>query len=192
MLLTGSHLQQLPVMSLQTGAEIARLARPVIDPADLRIYGYEVTGPLLDQRPSFLRLEDIRELSNMGMIVDSSDEFIAHGDVLIFDKVVALGFRLLGQHVSDQQGRRVGKVIDYTIDSAIFTIQQLTVKRPLYKSFNDVELLIHRDHIVEINDHGIIINSDTEPRETSVVELGGAYINPFRSKTPAPEHIDQQ
>lgn len=179
-------------MSLQTGAEIARLGRAIIDPADLRIYGYEVTGPLLDQRPSYLRLEDIRELSNLGMIVDTSDEFITTGDVIKFDEIAQVGFVLLGQRVRDQRGHHVGKVIDYTIDSSTFTIQQLTVKRPLYKSFNDVELLIHRDHIIEINDHGIIIKSNAEPRETSVVELGGAYVNPFRTKTPAPEHIDQQ
>lgn len=177
-------------MSLQTGAEIARLARAVIDPADLRIYGYEVTGPLLDTHPSYLRLEDIRELSNLGMIVDTSDEFITTGDVIKFDDIARIGFVLMGQPVRDERRRRVGKVADYTIDSATFMVQQLTVKRPLLRSFNDVELLIHRDHIVEINDQGIVIKSDTEPRETSVVELGGAYVNPFRSSSPAPEHID--
>lgn len=179
-------------MSLQTGAEVGRLARAIIDPSDLRIHGYEVTGPLLDQSPAYLRLEDVRELSDIGMIIDSSEEIITTGDVIKFDDIARIGFVLIGQRVTDQHSKRIGKVIDYTIDSVSFTIQQLTVKRPLFKSLNDVELIIHRDHIVEINDRGIIIQADIEPRETSVAELGGAYVNPFRNKNPAPEHFDHQ
>ena len=47
MIILGSNLNRAPVVSLQTSTEIARTARAIIDPADLRVLAYVVTGSLL-------------------------------------------------------------------------------------------------------------------------------------------------
>ena len=72
MLLQLDRLLQTAVMSLQTGAELARIKHVLVDPRDLTIIAYELEGPNLDQRPSYLRPIDARELSQMGFIVDSN------------------------------------------------------------------------------------------------------------------------
>ena len=61
-------------MSLQTGSELARTSRAVIDPRNLSIVAY--------QSPSLLRIADVREIGPLGLIIDSADELIMPSDVL--------------------------------------------------------------------------------------------------------------
>ena len=143
MIILGSNLNRAPVVSLQTSTEIARTARAIIDPADLRVLAYVVTGSLLPADTQLLRIADVRELSSLGFIVDSIDEFVAPSDVINLQKIYNLHFDLLGMRVVDERRQKLGKIIDFTIDTNDFLVQQLTVKRPLLHSLNDTELLIH-------------------------------------------------
>lgn len=190
MILIGSALNDTPVLGLQTGAELARTKRAIINPANLAVVAYELSGPLLAEHPSLLRIADVRELSDMGFIVDSSDEFITSDDVIKIDEVYALDFRLIGMHVTDEKRSKLGKVIDITIDTSGFIVQQLIVKRPLFHSLNDTELTIHRSQIIEINDEAIVVHSQAKAPEPERHEIGGSYINPFRKSETAGESID--
>jgi uncharacterized protein YrrD len=185
MLIVGSRFIHTPVMSLQTGSELARTSREVIDPSTLEIIAYELEGPLLTERPSLLRIADVREFSDIGIIVDSSDEFVSPNDIIKLGDVYKLHFTLLGKHVIDQKRRKLGKVNGYTIDTTGFLVQQLSVKRPLLKSLNDTELLVHRSQIVEVNDAQIIVRSMTEEIKDSDVQPIRSYHNPFRSSPQA-------
>ncbi len=190
MILIGSALNETPVLGLQTGAELAQTERPIINPANLAIVAYELKGPLLEEHPSLLRIADVRELSDMGFIVDSSDEFITSKDVIKIDEIYELNFRLVGMHVTDEKRTKLGKVIDFTVDTAGFVIQQLIVRRPLLHSFNDTELTIHRSQIIEINDEAIVVHSQAKAPEPERHEVSGSYINPFRSTGQASESVD--
>ncbi len=192
MLLLGSQLIDTPVMSLQTGTELARTKEAIINPNNLKVLAYEVEGPTLDEDNSLLLVGDIREMSEVGMIVDSSDEFVSAEDVIKLKPLYDLHFTVLNKHVVDEQGKKIGKVVNYSIDIDSFVIQQLSVKRPLFKSLNDAELLIHRSQIVEINDHLIIVKSG-KVKQTHAVKKGSRhYVNPFRQPNPQPESIDAQ
>ncbi len=180
MLVRNDQLQDTPVMSLQTGTELARTKLPIIDPRNLTIVAYEVDGPLLDVKPSILRIADVRELSDIGMIVDSSDEFITPNDVIKIKEVYNLHFPLLSLAVIDERKRKLGKVDSYTVEMGSFVIQQISVRRPLLKSLSDAELLIHRSQIIEINDTTIIVKSITKEAKDPVPENVRAYVNPFR------------
>lgn len=177
-------------MGLQTGSQLANIKRPIIDPTNLRIAAYEIEGPLIEQTPAFIRLEDVREISNLGMIVDSSDEFVLLGDVIKLDAIYNLGFELGGMPVVDEKNHKLGKVVDYTLDTSGFVVQQLTVKRPLLRSLNDTELLIHRAQIIEINNHAIVVHSAAKAPEPELQEVVGSYVNPFRKSNAAPESIE--
>jgi len=186
MLLTGSQLIGTPIMSLQTGAELAKTKEAIINPADLKIVAYEVEGSNLDQEPSLLLVSDIREFGDIGMIIDSSDEFVGSDDVIKLKPLYALRFSVLNKQVVDEHHKKIGKVDDYTVDIDSFVIQQLNVRRPLLKSLNDTEFLVHRSQIVEINDDEIIIKSGEHKQPAKVVEKSRHYANPFR-QTPAPQ-----
>lgn len=191
MLLPGSQLIGTPIMSLQTGKELARTKAAVIDPHNLTVIAYQIEGQHLDHDPSFLRIADMRELGSLGMIVDSSDEFVEPDDIINDKPVYELGFVLDGKHVIDDRKKKIGKVIDYTIDVDSFVIQQLTVKRPLLKSFNDDELLVHRSQIIEVNDTTIVISSG-KIKSTIQAIPSRHFVNPFRQTNPQPEATDIQ
>lgn len=176
-------------MSLQTGARLAVTARPVIDPATLKIYAYELTGPLLAQTPSYLRTDDVRELGPVGMIVDSSDEFIIPEDIIKLRELIDLGFPLVGMAVIDEFRRKLGKVEDYTIDTKSFMVQQLNVKRGFLRGITDTGLLIHRSQIVEINDDAIVVQT-TARQVKPASELRQALVNPFR-RDQSPQQTEQ-
>jgi len=174
-------------MSLQTGAELAKITNAVIDPGTLQVIAYRVHGPLLGSPNLLLRIEDAREFSDIGFIVDSHDDFIESHDVIKIEELLRLGFTLDHRLVTDENRRKLGKIIDYTIDVDSFYVQQLTVKRPLLKSFNDTELLIHRSQIIEINNESIVVSSQAEVPEHTTATTPGSYVNPFRKRGPLTE-----
>lgn len=186
MLITGDRLLGAPVLGLQTGSELARTKNAIIDPSNLKILAYELSGPLLSFHPSLLRIVDVREISDIGLIVDSSDEFVDPNDVIKLGEVYKLHFELDGMLVIDVKGAKLGRVNGYTINTTDFVVHQLSVKRPLLKSLNDTELLIHRSQITEINNEAIIVHSEADIPEPILESVRTSYVNPFRSK-PAPE-----
>ncbi len=178
-------------MGLQTGAELARTSQAIIDPRTLQIVAYELNGPLLADQPSFLRIADVREFSDIGLIVDSSDEFVTTGDIIKLDEIYKLHFMPTGMPVLDEKRHKLGKVDDYIIDTSSFVIQQLSVRRPLLQSLNDTHLLVHRSQITEINDDAIIVHSQAKIPEPVLAKVSNTYVNPFR-KNPQAEHADRK
>lgn len=181
-----------PVMSLQTGSELGYTIRPIISPHKLSIIAFELQGINLDYSPTLLRVEDIREIGPMGMIIDSSDELIGVHDVIKIKETYELDFNLIGLKVIDDKKKNVGKVIGYTLDASSFIIQQLRIKRPLLHSLGDTELLIHHSQIVKITDDLIVVKSPKIRHKDPVVEpTGQVFENPFRKpQQTSPETID--
>lgn len=188
MILLGSSLINTPVMGIQTGGELARTKRAIIDPAKLTVIAYELEGPLVGKQAKLIRIADVRELSDIGMIVDSSDEFVEPDDVVKLKELYDLDFKLLGMPVTNERHQKLGKVIDFTIETAGFVVQQLTIRRPLFRSLNDTELLIHRSQIIEINNDAIVVHSEAKAPEPELHEVVGSYVNPFRKSKPATEN----
>lgn len=184
MLISAERFDNAPVMSLQTGSELARTARAIIDPRQLAVVAYELEGPLLDQVPSLLRIADIREIGPLGMIIDSVDELIMPSDVLKIKEVYEFRFELIGKPVVDEKKHKVGRVIGYTLEAGNFVIQQLRVRRPLLKSFGDTELLVHRSQITKVSDDSIVVKTPHVRHREPVVQAPSNFENPFRK----PQH----
>lgn len=188
MLLLGSRLIGTPIMGLQTGTQLAVAKTPVIDPNNLRIIAYEVDGSLLAEKPSFILISDIRELSDVGMIIDSNDEFVGLHDVIAIENIYKLGFKLLGLNVIDESKNKLGKVSDYSLEVGSFIIEQLNVSRGIIKSLSETERLIHRTQIVEINNDNVIVKSIAEKLEPITDAKKLSYMNPFRQPAPQPDN----
>ncbi|MFZ1250143.1 MAG: hypothetical protein WAR37_01715 [Candidatus Microsaccharimonas sp.] len=188
MLLLGSRLLGTAVMSLQTGNRLAQTEKPIIDPATLHIVAYEISGPLLSDKPSFLRTADIREYGRLGMIINSNDEIVGLDDVLQIEKIYELNFELIGMTVIDEHRRKLGKVDNYTLETGDFIIQQLNVRRGFLQGISDTGLLINRSQILEINNSTIVVKSPTKKSVEPVMQsLRGEFVNPFRAPKPETE-----
>lgn len=190
MLIPYNRLLNTPVMSLQTGAQLAITHRILVDPRDLTIAAYELDGPALDKRPSFLRPVDVRELSNLGLIVDSSDEFVELEDVIRIQQVYEYNFNLIGLEAIDERKKKLGKITGFNVDSESFSVQQLVVKRPIFKSFGETELLINRTQVVEVHDTYVKVRS--AQADEPIRDVVREYTNPFRSGSVQPEAIDTE
>ena len=191
MLFPSDRLINTPVMGLQTGSELARTKSALIDPSTLKILAYELSGHRLEHQPSLLLVEDIREISDLGIIIDSSDEFVAVEDVIKINEVYNLHFSLFDKLVRDEKNNKLGKVIDYSMEPNSFIVKQLIVRRPLLKSFSDTQLVIDRTQIIEVNDTTIIIKHDE--REPAPAERAAkAFANPFRNTSPQSESINRR
>jgi len=188
MLLLGSKLIGMPIMGLQTSTKLAETKSPIINPANLKIIAYEVEGPLLSERPAFIRIADIREISRLGMIIDSNDEFVGLNDVIKIKEIYDLNFKLIGLNVIDERNHKLGKVESFNVDSDDFTIQQINVKQGLIRSLSEAGLLINRSQIIEINDYQIIVKSAAKKLEPITEPQKLTYMNPFRSNSPQPDN----
>ncbi|MFV0484740.1 MAG: PRC-barrel domain-containing protein [Candidatus Saccharimonadales bacterium] len=184
MLIVGSKLLGYPVLSLHVGGEIARTEAAIINPEGLKVVAYTLNGPVLKNQDvgNILEISDVRELSPRGMIVDSSDDFVIREDIIRLDEVMKLNFRLVGLRVVSQDGKKLGKVSDYTVDSGSFMIYQIIVQRPAMKALLDPELTINRSQIVEIDDYQITIKNEEEKVEVKAKakDFTPNFVNPFR------------
>lgn len=189
MLLRTTQLINVPVMSLQTGKQVASSSRTLIDPANLKIIAFELAGEGLAENPSFLRIQDVREVSDIGFIIDSSDEIVGLDDVISLKELYELQFDLEGLRVVDTLKQKLGKVEGSVFNSDSFMIEQLRVRRPFLKSFGDAELLIAHKQIIEINDHEVIVRAPTVKANSKTAKQGSKvdFSNPFRKPTSAPQ-----
>ena len=190
MLLRSSQLINLPVMSLQTGEEIASSAKLVINPDNMRIVALELGGDKLDEHPSVLRFEDISELGNIGFIVDSSEEFVGLEDVISLKNIQEKKFQPVDMRVIDEQKHKLGKIYDTIFSTDNFIIEQICVKRPLFQSLGDTELIIHRDQIVDIKEKEIIVRSTaikSRQKANREVQQKQQIANPFSKPQPSPQ-----
>ncbi|MDR3297970.1 MAG: hypothetical protein LBT19_01150 [Candidatus Nomurabacteria bacterium] len=184
MLIVGSKLLGYPVLSLHVGGEIARTDTAIINPDGLKVVAYTLDGALLKNSEvgNILETVDIRELSPRGMIVDSIDDFVTRENIIRLDEIMSLNFKLIGLKVVSQDGKKLGKVSNYTVDSVSFMIYQLIVQRPAIKAILDPELTINRSQIIEIDDYKITIKNEEEKVEVKakVKDFTPNFVNPFR------------
>ena len=169
---------------MHVGGEVARLEAPVIDPNDLKVIAYTVSGPLIGREVgNILEVSDIREAAEIGFIIDSTDKLVNQTDVVRLDKIMRLNFHLIGHKVVTKKGTKLGKVIDFTLNPDTFMIQQLVVKRPAAKAFFDPELLIGRSEIVEVDDDKVVVkDEEAKIRENARKDFTQDFVNPFRQQ----------
>ena len=187
MLVTASKLIGTPILSMQASGTIGRVSECIIDPDTLKIIAFRAEGgPIPRTGANLLATSSIREYSNFGMVIDSADEFIDSEDVVKISKILALNFNLIGLKVESKKGSKLGKVMDYTVTSDDFVVQQLIVHRPALKSFIDPELTIHRKEIVEITDYKVIVKDEekTIKKKAETEDFVPNFVNPFREKQP--------
>lgn len=197
MLVNASRLRNYPVLSLHVGGPIAWVESEIVDPEKLKIVAFNVDGPAIKNDPeagNILEARDVREFSNMGMIVDSIETFVNPGDVIKLDKILALNFALEGLKVETKKGTKLGKISDFIVDTETFTVIQLVVKRPIVKAFLDPELIIPRKEIVEVNDYKIIVKDEEEKirKRATREDFVPNFVNPFREPDFSANRIEGQ
>ena len=168
---------------MQAGGKISQIAEPIVDPDKLKVIAFRLSGGVVPRSgANILDVSSIREYSQYGMVIDDIDELVTENDVIKISEVLKLNFNLTGLKVETKKGNKLGKILDYTISSNDFIVQQIIVKRPTLKSFLDPELTIHRREIVEITDYKIIVKDEekTLKKKAEKEDFVPNFVNPFR------------
>lgn len=184
MLLPIERLEDAPIMSLQTGAELARIQKPIIDPRALTIVAFYVKGGLLEDDPSVLHTSDIRELSDIGIIIDDSDKLMSTEGLVRLQEIIDFGFELDGVKVEDDLGHKLGKVTGYSIEPETYDVIQIYTEQGILRSLSNASNVIHRTQIISVTNQLIVVKSTTIPAEERA-GVADAFVNPFRA---SPQH----
>lgn len=177
-------------MSLQNGGKLGLAQQPIIDPRKLQIIAYYASGPRI-HNTSVLHTADIREFGPLGFIVNGADSIMELDDNLVrLKQVIDIRFSLLGKMVIDEKKHRLGKVVEFAIETEGFFIQKIHVGQSVFKNLTSSNLIIHRSQIVELTDHHIVVKSGAVKDSVGLVQA----MNPFRrtaAQTTEPARRDQ-
>lgn len=179
MLLPINRFIDAPLISLQMEAEVARTAQPIVDPRKLIVVGF-YTESHRHEPQHVIHTSDIREVSHLGLIIDSSEDIMPLDDLVRLQQVIDFNFELMGIPVVDDRGKKYGKVSDYSVDPNSFYIQQLFTQQSFLKSLSSLSQIIHRSQIISVTNERITIKSPTVTEEETA-KAGAALVNPFRA-----------
>lgn len=199
MLISAEKLLGYPILSLHAEGMVAKVSEIVVDPNDLKVVAFKAYGPQIgtSEVGEYLQTKRVREFSNIGMVIDSFDDFADRDDVVSLQKILKLNFSLDGMLVETKKGSKLGKVSGYMVNTNGFIVQQLIVQRPLMKSFLDPELLVGRSEVYKITDEKIIVKDEEAKIRAGLTkeDFVPNFVNPFRKpqlSTADNQSLDEQ
>lgn len=144
------------VMSLRTGAAVATITRPILNPNNLKIEGF-FCQDLYDRKELVMLYQDIREMLPQGFVVDDHDVLVEPSELVRLQDIIQLNFQLINMPVVTSNKEKIGKVNDFATEIESMFVQKLYVTRSMFKSFSNGQLSVDRNQIIEINDNRILI-----------------------------------
>jgi uncharacterized protein YrrD len=144
------------VLSLRTGSVIGHAYSPVINPDNLKIVGWYASANG-EKGTMILPASEVRDMISKGIVVNDHDAITHPDDLVRFKDILNVNFELIGKTVVTDNKKRLGKVLDYSVDSKSMYVQKIYVSQSLFKGLNKTQLIIDRDQIIEITDKKIIV-----------------------------------
>ncbi len=158
MLRLSQALVNKPVLSLRLGTQIAVAIKPIINPNNLKIEGFDCQDKYERNKKLVLVSGDIREIIPKGFVVNDHEDLAEPSDLLRLEGIIKLNFELIGKHVTTVSKTKLGKVTDYATDEGSLFIQKLYVGQSVVRSLTGGTLIIDRSQIVEITNRKIVVN----------------------------------
>lgn len=148
------------VMSIHAGGAIATVGEAIVDPSNLKIKAFSVYARGL-QYFSVVHSSDIREWSNLGVVINSEDDVMEVDDNMPkIKELVESKFKLDGISVRTSSGKRLGKVKNYVFETDGFFVVKLYVERSGLLSLLSQPLVIERDSVINVTSKYIVIDDD--------------------------------
>lgn len=163
MLLLSPKLKNQPVLSLRTGSKVAEALGPLINPDNLIVIGFLCRDNFTGEELVMLN-QDIREHINRGFVVNDHEVLARPDDLVRFERLLDIKYDLIGKTVVSDQGRKLGKVSDYAVESKSFYIKKIYVAPRLLKSLTGSSLSIDRRQVIEVTDKKIVVK-DADVKE---------------------------
>jgi sporulation protein YlmC with PRC-barrel domain len=166
MLLLSNALLDKPILSLRTGAGVATVTAPILNPNNLKIEGFYCQDEF-SKDTLILLSQEIRDVIAQGFVINDHEVLSTPDELVRLKDIMELNFELLGKPVVTVSKEKLGKVVDFAADSQTLYIQKLYVGQSLLKSLSSGQLSIDRTHIVEITNRKIVVQDILRPTKSA-------------------------
>jgi len=160
MLLLASHIKQLPIVSMETGRQVAVIIDFLINHSNLGLLAFICHDR--KNRRLILMGHDIRFIARDCILINDFETLSEADDIARLPTMVANQFNPLDKQVSTQNGQKLGRVIDYAINLDTSYIQKLYARPTFFQSRFHDQIIIDRSQIIELTDKTIIVQDSTE------------------------------
>jgi uncharacterized protein YrrD len=138
----------------------------------------KIVGWYVDDRFSstdlILLANDVRDLSAKGIIINDHEVLSEPEELIRQKEVLAIDYDLMGKKVVSENGKKYGKVTDYSVETNGFIVKKIYASQSILKDFSGGNLSIDRNQIIEITKSKVIVNDPVEKsvsRATSQVPV---------------------
>ncbi|MEI7674358.1 MAG: hypothetical protein WCI60_01335 [bacterium] len=149
--------EELPILSLRTGTEVAITKQPIINPDNLKIEGFFVQD-LYDRKNNLvLLIQDIREFLPNGLAINDHEVLCSPLELHRHRDIIDNNISLINKSVITVSKKRLGKLSDYAVDDNSFYVQKLYINQSILKNLTGSNLILDRTQIVDITSKNIIV-----------------------------------
>lgn len=139
---------------------VGEIADVVFSGSDLSVLALLLKDSALFKRtPRAVATTDIISLNNYAVMVGNKDSVVNTKELIRAEKAMNDGFLGIGQLVITREGKKIGRVFDYLIDSTSFAITKIYV-RNIFR-----ERIIPVSVITDVQGRKIIIKDDYDLAE---------------------------
>ncbi len=163
MILLSNIFSQRRILSLRTGNAIGFAYSPIINAHTFKVEGWYAT--LSGSKESMiLPVLELRDIIAKGFVVNDHDAITPTEDMIRLKSVIDEDYTPIGKTVETDDGRKLGKVADYAVDSKSLFIKKLYVKQGLLQSLTSLtthQVIIDRSQIIDVTPSKIIVREAT-------------------------------
>jgi uncharacterized protein YrrD len=167
MLILKNKLVNRPVLSLRSGARVATTTALIINPDNLKVEGLYCQDNT-EKKLKILLVQDIRDLMGRGLVVNDYEVLADPEDLVRLKSVLEIGFELIGKPIQTENKKKLGKVVDYAVDSGALYVQKIYASPSLLKKISGT-LSIDRSQIIEVTNKKIIVKDPLQPVKNAAV-----------------------
>ena len=177
MLFFGSKIENLALFSVRSAGRIGTATMPIINPHNLHIDGFYANA-MNGQNEGIIVDLDIRDFNVKGIIINDHQDISDPEDLVRLQPIIDINFKLMGKAVYENK-RKIGKVVDYAVNTDSLFVQKLYVQPTLLKSMGVSQLVFDRQSIIEITDTKIVVSG---PEQKDSQKINQTISSPvFRS-----------
>lgn len=181
-----------PIVSINAGAEVGTVTEMIINPHKLSVDAFYVLSRATGE--SVLHVEDIRGFGPQGLLIDHEEQLMDLKDLIRLQEIAKIHYNPIGKKVVTKNKQKIGKVVDFIIDTESFKIKKIHVQQSVFKNLQSSALVIDRTQIVEITDDKIIVRSTAiknPAKGTLRANSPLQAIKPQLSPDPAPSKLSR-
>ncbi|MFO0882080.1 MAG: hypothetical protein U0491_01385 [Candidatus Saccharimonadales bacterium] len=150
MLYLSTKLYDIPLLSIRSGGRIGTVIKPIINPHNLHVDGFYCQA-VQSNVPVVLLDINVRDISPRGIIIDDHVDLSTPDELVRLKPVLDMNYGLEDKAALVNK-KKIGKIIEFAIDSKSLFIQKLYVQPRVWGSLKQDRLTFDRQSIIEVTD----------------------------------------